>query len=937
MACQVCKVPLAQGDNHYGCLLHRKCNRNNPCHFDNNEPSEYWDEVELLLNAAKLASSPRKSSRVANQSSNVKQKVKKMPPLSSFSSRKVPKDKSKDEKESSTISGKGNTKEKSQVKGKHKSTNKDQTGTCTEFSRSSNASGSRDSERSIGKTRVRDTYNKHSLSDPTPHEGAGVASGNTQSPVARGAVSDTGNPSINNNKRSDKNRISSGKSTTFPDPDPYNAEQVTEGIEHDTNLAEQDPENNGNPEGTEMVPQNTGNIPNNTGNVPSSAENVPNGSEKFPSDDGNGPENADYGPENAGNVPTGNGNIPSNAGMGPRNVEQDPDVTDRNPFYSDGRSENYGSAYFRERRFPEYNSERYERSSDDRDNNSSYDRDFRQQSTHHRQWPSRVYHDQGYSRPHQQYRYDESYPSNRSSGFYDDGPLFSNRSISPRRYYGREPIMSQPGNHHDYHSGTSTHQHRHEQRFDHHQSSEPFNPCCGLIDSHSRHDRYRLSGDSDFVSRPTSSSRVITSQPPPTLSVRSVTRPTMKLSVASRRTPSTSSSVPTDGHVRTDDPMVSSSDHDSPSDDIDMSAIMSSLRPRIDGNDDDDILKDDEDENDPESESLRSIFSKQKVNPVLRAAGMAAGVEFFKEEKPQASLIFGSLSAGQSKICPVLHMPPDIHNLQDTVKRRFKGTLKNSKFFSQILRVPDNDFEKLFSVPRLDSDAASFLKSQNRNIQVGYLPALERNLLRMDHEIKTLSRISAFQLLILNTLSIELSDSQSGDTSSPDGAFAMSTLASDLAGQQLSHSMRLSLNNICIRRDNVYAGLSEGKFKSDIVSRLGDLDLNNELLFNGKFNKSIRKVARKNQSVQSLGATLQASQPKSSYKDKGKGKGAYKGKSSSNSGKSRYSPYGKGRGSNRKSSQSSSKPSYGSQQKNKRRSDKGQSRDKGRGGPKSRF
>jgi len=69
-----------------------------------------------------------------------------------------------------------------------------------------------------------------------------------------------------------------------------------------------------------------------------------------------------------------------------------------------------------------------------------------------------------------------------------------------------------------------------------------------------------------------------------------------------------------------------------------------------------------------------------------------------------------------------------------------------------------------------------------------------------------LTRISAFQLLFFDyfvDIELKLSDGQSGDTSSPEGAFAMSSLASGLAVQQLSHSMRLFFNNISLRRDNI--------------------------------------------------------------------------------------------------------------------------------------
>ena len=64
MACKICKVPLAEGDKHFGCLLHRECTRERPCSLDEDEPPSYWQEVEALLAAAKCLSLARKSQRI---------------------------------------------------------------------------------------------------------------------------------------------------------------------------------------------------------------------------------------------------------------------------------------------------------------------------------------------------------------------------------------------------------------------------------------------------------------------------------------------------------------------------------------------------------------------------------------------------------------------------------------------------------------------------------------------------------------------------------------------------------------------------------------------------------------------------------------------------------------------------------------------------------
>ena len=66
--CSVCKAQLAEGDLHFGCLLHRSCTRQAPCSLDADEPPEYWDEVESLTTAIRsLSPDTRSSSRILAQ------------------------------------------------------------------------------------------------------------------------------------------------------------------------------------------------------------------------------------------------------------------------------------------------------------------------------------------------------------------------------------------------------------------------------------------------------------------------------------------------------------------------------------------------------------------------------------------------------------------------------------------------------------------------------------------------------------------------------------------------------------------------------------------------------------------------------------------------------------------------------------------------------
>jgi len=481
------------------------------------------------------------------------------------------------------------------------------------------------------------------------------------------------------------------------------------------------------------------------------------------------------------------------------------------------------------------------------------------------------------------------------------------------------------------------------------QSQSPwgYTPCT-LYNSGSDINQYRspdvnTSAVHTITTQPTSIISRVTrrdARPPPAATSAAV------LSVPSHRrvdAPSTSRGGAVDrGLVSRRATLRSHSDRDTPSDhddsdsdddDVDIRAVMPTLRGDSGfaaGLSD----SDEGDDADPSSESLKVVFSRDKVIPVLREAGRVAGVEFKEDEKPQSSLIFGNLSLGHRKSTPVIRMPQDVYDLLDQVKQYYKGKLGGSKFFDQLLRVPPEDFTQLFTPPILDQDVVEFLKGSRNFRQRVYLPVQEKNLRKLDASIKNVTRLAAFQLMILNRLCIELSDGQAGDVDAPDGAFAMSRLASDLAGQLVSQSMRTSMNIIILRRNNVYAGIS-GKYKDDIISRLTDLKLNNEAVFARKFTKVIKKVARKVKRDNTIGSSFGGASSTRSSRGKGKGKGA----SSSGFGNSRYTPYnnrGRGKGS-RQNNQSSSGSGYNNRRDNRRRSDQNYSRGRGQGKAQSRF
>jgi len=332
-------------------------------------------------------------------------------------------------------------------------------------------------------------------------------------------------------------------------------------------------------------------------------------------------------------------------------------------------------------------------------------------------------------------------------------------------------------------------------------------------------------------------------------------------------------------------------------------------------------------------DSLKASFSRDRINPILLYAGRVAGAEFIPEDKRESSLLFGKVGMGSRKIDPVVSMPPDIYNIQDDVRSKKRGALGKSIFFNQTFRVPETDFVQLFKAPDMDADAVEFVKPQNKQTQSTFLPQLEKNLFAMDRELRTLVRMSSFQLLILNALAIQLSEE--GEDSAPDGPFATAQFAAELASQQIQQSMIISHNTLLCRRENVYAGVSS-KYKSDLVSRLKKIKLDGQLLFAGEFTSKFKEVARRIKRDQTLGKTFQA------FPNNATGKGKSKGSSSSsfsysNSRSHPYSGKGRGRGSGNQQGNQQGNSGNSSHKRGGRQNNRGQARGRGRGGSGSRF
>lgn len=396
-----------------------------------------------------------------------------------------------------------------------------------------------------------------------------------------------------------------------------------------------------------------------------------------------------------------------------------------------------------------------------------------------------------------------------------------------------------------------------------------------------------------------------------------------RLSVPSRR--ATTAQVV--HHLRDDDG-DSSIRQDVPSEDN--SSTTEDIMPFF--NDDASELADDVGMEESESNPNKVLFSLDKVKPILRAAAQAAGAEFIEDDVEQPSLLFGNLTQKSSQVTPVVTMPPDVHALQSRVNKA--GTkLTYSKLLQKSFRVSEEDYHSFFRVPALDVGAVNYLKPDKSAKQQTFLPAKETMLSNMDRHVRSSARIASFQLMIMNALTINLSDGNAGeDIDQPDGSFAMAKLSTALASELLRNSMKLSHHIGLMRRQNVYFGI-RNKYKDELVSRLRKLESDSEYLFAGEFMKVFKKVAKDIQSRQSM------DKPFTSFSQSTSSDTQQQASTSSTS-TSRGSGYrGKNRGRNKNNKSRGSFRNNATQQgSNQRGSQRGRGQDRGRRGkPWSRF
>jgi len=883
MACQICKIPLGEGDNHSACIVHRKCSRKAPCSFDIEEPGEYWDEVEAVLAAAKCASPERKSSRVAAQGTKQKQVRtsggSEPPPLAPLSEKKGKKhstkskktDKSSHKRSLPKVNESSDTQSVPRTDAMHGEGQSDRT--CSESAEPS-PGGHLDSLYSQG------VGGDRSIVKVSKPQGGGKSSPRSvnRTPDKQSAKSVMSSDGIRKDGISENNSEASGKKTK------------TDAISDVSGEVPRTPVTGSESLGKKLK---TGEVSDVSGENPKTPIFVPvdipqscSRGETQDKDRFHTSSTSQFGPINPPIVfrPQGQPSTSDNRGYfavqgnDPRSGQ--PGTSDnRVPFGFQGSNPISGQPYYQPRPV------------DSQPSHFGYP-----------QWPP-------YQQPSQSPQWPNSQPP-----WYPPPPA----PCGPFNQWGNYPTtQSQYGSNNNY--------------FTQPQYNIPPIPPPPVV----------VTTQPSSIATVTTSvaARVATFTPSVASRRKPATVSTAVASVPSRirkpHTITTPRASPSVGNPDVSDDGIRTGDDTSHTgDDTGLSDMIKLFRddaPDHDIYDDGDLP---DDGFDPQDESIRTRFSRERLLPILKSAGLAANVQCEDEEKPESSLIFGGLGLRHRKIIPVICMPPDVRTTQEEV-RKYKGSLGTSKVFNTIFRVPEEDYAEYFTPPAFDEDAAQFFAPLKSKRQDTYLPLLEKDLVGLDREIKVVARLAAFQLIILNSLTIQLSDDVSDEGYDGDSPFAMAKLSAEMAGQQLTQLMRISHATVPMRRANVCAGLA-GKHKEDITGRLKDLDLDSERLFAGKFTDALKQTAKKMKREQAIGKVIQSTNT-SSYQSRGKGRGASK--NTSSFGNARSHPYGnrgKGRGYNQSSGNAGSSYSRGGRN-NHQQGGRGQGRGRGRGRPQSRF
>jgi hypothetical protein len=303
--------------------------------------------------------------------------------------------------------------------------------------------------------------------------------------------------------------------------------------------------------------------------------------------------------------------------------------------------------------------------------------------------------------------------------------------------------------------------------------------------------------------------------------------------------------------------------------DDDFDANLSQDPPSLDGNEGDNLVPpilrrdpqrlpfeydDDEYEDDDKylNRRLSEIFISDRVGPILRTTAELNGLDDVEEIQIEPNALrFGSLSFGASTSMPLMQLPIEVGKLTTTVSKSKKLYVKPPRALDRAFRVSQQDQENFFVPPRIDDDVKLILSRLNKPNKVEFYSKFwENEMLTMDIFMRSITRVAAFQLAVLNATMIDLQPLEGQQAVNEDFAIPSTLLATDMAGQVLKLSVNLSHRLTRLRRQNACAGV-----RARVIDMVADelltvdFDTDPTRLFGGLFDKTSKKVAKRQEAA----------------------------------------------------------------------------------------
>jgi hypothetical protein len=255
--------------------------------------------------------------------------------------------------------------------------------------------------------------------------------------------------------------------------------------------------------------------------------------------------------------------------------------------------------------------------------------------------------------------------------------------------------------------------------------------------------------------------------------------------------------------------------------------------------------KNDEDEEFLKGRKISDIFCEERVTPILLTTAEISGLECMEEDtdvRPN-SLVYGSFGRFQ-KPPSILTMPNELATEIDVARARKHWYKSPNRKFESIFRVTKEEYKNFFASPLLDPEVENLFTNVPNKLY-SFSKFWETELSAIDRHVKSMERISAFQVTLLNALTIDLQPLDDQPAQVSDFGIPAACLATDMAAQLMKESVVVTHRLIQLRRQNACAGM---KNRIDgVTDALMKISFESDptLVFGGQYDKTSREAAKK--------------------------------------------------------------------------------------------